>query len=201
MNIKIFNTPADAAKGLAERFAQIINSINSRNINIAISGGNTPRDFFQLLSTEYQSKITWENVNLFWVDERCVLPDHPESNYGMTLKYLLKYVPIPKNNINRISGENNPNIEAERYSDLIKSKLPKKNNLPYFNIILLGIGDDGHTASIFPDNLKLINSEKICETSKHPVSGQSRITITGKTINNAGHIFFLVTGKNKAKII
>ena len=106
-----------------------------------------------------------------------------------------------KPDIHRIIGENEPAEEAERYSEEIKSNLVINNGLPQFNLIILGMGDDGHTASIFPDQMALINSSKICEVAKHPISGQKRITLTGPVINNAIQVVFLVTGESKANRI
>jgi len=130
-----------------------------------------------------------------------VPPDDEESNFGMTQEFLFSKVNIPPSNVHRIFGENEPQKEAIRYSEIIKSRLNLKNDFPEFDLILLGVGDDGHTASIFPDQMKLLNSEKICEVAIHPSSGQKRITLTGKVINNSERIYFLVTGKSKAEVV
>ncbi len=154
-----------------------------------------------MLAKDYKNKIDWMKVNIFWVDERCVPPDDEESNFGMTKKILLNKVSLPESNVHRIFGENEPQKEAIRYSEIIKYNLNFKNGFPVFDLILLGVGDDGHTASIFPDQMKLLNSKNICGVAIHPVSRQKRITLTGKIINNAERIYFLVTGKSKAIII
>ena len=171
-------------------------------LNIAVSGGSTPKFLFGLLAEEdYRTTIPWEVVRFFWVDERCVEPVDPESNFGMTYDALLQYAFVPAYNIFRMKGEDIPANEAVRYANLLRKELPVKNGFPVFDIVLLGVGDDGHTASIFPDNMALLNAEKSVEVAKHPVSGQKRITLTGKTINNADQVLFLVTGKNKSGII
>ena len=100
-----------------------------------------------------------------------------------------------------MKGENDPGMEAVRYSEELLRYINLKNGLPVFDIILLGMGEDGHTASIFPGNIESFNSASICEQARHPVSGQRRVTLTGKVINNAREIIFLVTGKNKADIV
>lgn len=168
---------------------------------LALSGGTTPKVIFQTLVRDFKKKIDWNKVHFFWGDERCVPPDHPESNYGMAKEYLLDHIDIPVENIYRIKGEDNPDNEAERYSNEIKKYLPEVNGLPQFDAAMLGLGEDGHTASIFPDQLKLLSSDKICETAIHPSTKQKRITLTGKVINNSGEIYFLVTGKKKSIIV
>lgn len=119
----------------------------------------------------------------------------------MTEKALLSKAAIPAGNVFRMRGEAEPQHEAERYSEVIRSSVRMKNGLPCFDVVFLGMGDDGHTASIFPGNDRLMNSDKICETAVHPVTKQIRITLTGKVINNAKSVFFLVTGKNKSVIV
>lgn len=176
--------------------------LQSQPLNLAVSGGSTPKYLFTLLAEEeYRTQIPWENVRFFWVDERCVEPTDPESNFGMTYDALLQYAFVPAQNIFRLKGEDIPENEAQRYISLLRKELPAKNGFPVFDLILLGIGDDGHTASIFPNNLDLLDSEKSVEVATHPVSGQKRITLTGKTINHADQVIFLVNGENKAAII
>ncbi|NJM14198.1 MAG: 6-phosphogluconolactonase [Bacteroidales bacterium] len=113
----------------------------------------------------------------------------------------LSHLDIPDENIFRIKGEDDPADEANRYEEAIKSVLPLVNGLPQFDIVLLGMGDDGHTASIFPKDLQLLSSNKLVEKAIHPDNGLSRVTITGKLINNAAHVFFLVTGKTKQPVV
>jgi 6-phosphogluconolactonase len=200
---KIFPSPQDLAEKFAEDLADRIKKAEKAGspVTLAISGGKTPLLLFSLLAEKYSSVLPWSMVRLFWVDERCVLPDDPESNFGMTEKILLSKIEIATENIFRIRGEADPVKEALRYSDVIMANTYKNENLPVFDIVILGMGDDGHTASIFPGNIELLSSEKICDTAVHPATGQRRITITGKVINNAETIFILVTGLNKAKIV
>lgn len=199
-DIQIFNSTDE----LSDYFALFIkNNLNNsvRNFNIALSGGSTPKHIFKYLARNYNSKINWNKINFFWGDERCVPPDDPESNYKMTYENLLSKISVPKENIFRIKGESDPYEEAISYSQLIKNNLPLINDTPAFDLIMLGLGEDGHTASIFPDQMYLLRSNNICEVAIHPSSGQKRITITGKVINNAMNIVFIVTGKNKSKIV
>lgn len=201
--IKIFESNANLAAGFAEILCKRINVLLARKemINIALSGGNTPIDLFKVLSENYKDKIDWNSINIYWVDERCVPKNSPESNFGNADKYLFSKLEIEYNNIHRINGEVDPEKEAKRYSELVMRNIQKNGLLPSFDIILLGIGDDGHTASIFPNQMELLTSEKIYDVSIHPVTNQKRITMTGPLINNAVYIYFLVSGKSKAKII
>ncbi|MDD4427229.1 MAG: 6-phosphogluconolactonase [Paludibacter sp.] len=200
----IFDDAILAAHAVATLIQELAIAKQQQNqtLNMAVSGGSTPKQLFTLLTgNKYRFAIPWEVIRFFWVDERCVEPAHPESNFGMTYDALLQYAFVPAQHIFRIKGEDIPANEAVRYANLLREELPARNGVPVFDIILLGIGDDGHTASIFPDNMALLNSEKLVDTATHPVSGQKRITLTGKTINNADQVVFLVTGKNKSGII
>ena len=202
-SIRIFITPQALAESLAlDLVSQIREAGTDVNpFTIALSGGNTPRLLFSVLADQYAASVTWSNVHFFWVDERCVLPDDPESNFGMTNDVFLSRIDIPHENIHRIRGEDDPEKEADRYSQEINEFTIQKNGFPFFNVIFLGLGEDGHTASIFPGNEKLFVSDKICVTAVHPSTGQNRITITGGVINNSAEIIFMVTGKNKAGIV
>ncbi|HMS33920.1 MAG TPA: 6-phosphogluconolactonase [Ignavibacteria bacterium] len=201
--IFISETAAQLARSFALEFKNICDDviIEKGRINLAISGGNTPKLLFEILATDYKNKIDWERIFFYWADERCVSPVSIESNYGMIRKILFEKINIPDSNIYRIHGENDPASEAVSYSELIKNNLKTENGFPKFDLILLGMGDDGHTASIFPDRLDLLNSEDICAVAAHPESKQKRITLTGNTINNADKIYFLVTGKSKSEVI
>jgi len=154
-----------------------------------------------VLADKYKDVIDWNNVNFFWVDERCVPPDEIESNYGMTKKILLNNISIPDSNVNRMKGEDNPESEATLYSQLLKKRLPSRNGYPEFDLIILGMGNDGHTASIFPDQMYLLNADEVCAVARQPQTGQKRITITGKVINNAERVFFIVNGEGKSKVL
>ena len=202
-DIKIFSTTEKAAESLAENFFRMSEDYlhDKKNFYVALSGGNTPQIFFNKLVEKYNNRIQWKNIYFFWTDERCVPPTDNDSNYGMTKQYLLDKIQIPAKNIYRIQGENDPLKETERYSSVIKKIIPERNNLPSFDLTMIGMGSDGHTASIFPDQLHLIKSEKICETAIHPLTFQKRITLTGTIINNSSQIIFFVTGKNKSKVV
>jgi 6-phosphogluconolactonase len=194
-NIKVFSNPPETARQFAVYFINLARE--KKKLNIALSGGSTPKLFFDYLSEHYPQSAIWKSMNLFWGDERCVPPDHEQSNYRMTKEHLLDNIRIPEQNIHRISGELDPENEAQRYSGLLSKTLKIKNGLPSFDLVILGLGDDGHTASIFPDQMELLHSKEVCGVARHPASGQKRITLTGNTLNNSDEVVFLVTGMNK----
>lgn len=199
-NVKILVTAEEAAENLADfLWAKIVTK--DEEFFLSLSGGSTPKLIFQSLAERYSGEADWEKVQFFWGDERCVPPDDEQSNFGMAKKYLLDGLHIKEEQIFRIRGEAAPTQEAERYGNLISKMLPNENGFPVFDFTLLGLGIDGHTASIFPDQIGLFNSNKICETAVHPESGQRRITITGGVINSSKTICFAVTGESKSKVI
>lgn len=196
--VRIFTTPKKVYKAIAKEILQLTQTSSQPRFDIALSGGNSPKGLFKKLSKKYADLIPWDRIHFWWGDERCVSPDSNESNYKMTKDYLLSNISIPDKNIHRIKGEENPANEAERYSAEITDNLNLRGENPVFDLIILGLGDDGHTASIFPDQIGLFENKKICTIAQHPVTSQNRITLTGRVINNANRIFFLVTGENKS---
>ncbi|MDP4183680.1 MAG: 6-phosphogluconolactonase [Bacteroidota bacterium] len=193
---------ADNPSAVASAFADKLKEWNDQNpiapFHIALSGGTTPKLLFEILACDFVNKINWENIHFWWGDERCVDPDDDESNYKWANLLLFEKINIPKQNIHRIKGEENPETEAVRYGNLMLRLAPEKNNIPCFDLVILGLGEDGHTASIFPDNLRLLSSPDYCAVAVHPQSGQKRITLTGTVLNNAQKVAFLVTGRNKS---
>jgi 6-phosphogluconolactonase len=198
VEVKIYDNPGKVVKALAKKIFKITNKSPRNNFNIALSGGNTPGLLFEVITLKYAGDIPWERVHLWWGDERCVSPENEESNYKLAHDKMISWIPIPEGNIHRIKGEEDPEDEAVRYSNEISSMLKKRVGWPVFDLIILGLGDDGHTASIFPNHIDLLDDENYCAVAEHPGTGQKRITLTGKVLNNAKNIFFLVTGKNKA---
>jgi 6-phosphogluconolactonase len=165
---------------------------------IALSGGSTPLLMFDIIAGEYAKAFKWDKLHFFWVDERCVLPGDPESNFGNTDRHLFSKVSVSRENIHPIHGGEDPLNEVVRYTGEILTTVPCINNIPAFDLILLGMGNDGHTASIFPGQVDLFETTAICSISQQPQTLQKRITLTGKVINNASEIVFLVTGSQKA---
>lgn len=189
---------SDTKNGVAEKFITFLIDLSKTKdtITIALSGGSTPKIVFDELAEKYQD-LDWSKFHFYWGDERCVPPTDSDSNYKMTVDHLLSKINIPLENIHRIKGENPPKEEAERYSNVLETQLSMEEGVPQFDLIILGMGDDGHTASIFPHEIELWNSNHWCEVATHPDSGQKRVSITGAIINNAKTVAFLVTGDSK----
>jgi len=201
--INIFSTPKKMIDKFAENLELMINESVSKkkNFYLSLSGGNTPQLLFSLLKNNYLQKINWSYVHFFWGDERCVKPESSDSNYGTAFRMFLKFAQIPEENIHRIQGELEPKAEARRYSGELFMNVPTHKNVPIFDLIILGLGSDGHTASIFPNQMELVDSDNLCEVAVHPLTKQKRITFTGKVINNAKNISFLITGSEKSTVI
>jgi 6-phosphogluconolactonase len=170
---------------------------------VALSGGSTPeRLFHDLAQPGFRDKINWKAVQLFWGDERCVPPEDEQSNYRMTRLALLDEIKIPEENVHRIQGEADPEQEARRYAGVLRDTVPlTRQGWPQFDWIFLGMGEDGHTASLFPgaDTLKV--RDKLCVVATHPQTGQHRISLTLPVLNQGKRISFLITGSKKRTIV
>jgi 6-phosphogluconolactonase len=205
LEVYIFNDSQQLANALAEDFKRTAHrkTESGESLFVALSGGSTPRIFFERLSlSPYPEEIPWNNVHFFWGDERCVPPDDAESNFKMAYDALLSHVSLPDKNIHRIMGEKPPQLEVKRYEKEIRDHAPQgKNGLPQFDWVFLGMGEDGHTASLFPGATTLLEKEAICVIAEHPASGQKRISLTLPVINYATRVSFLVTGEEKASIV
>ncbi len=201
-----FSTMDELADAICEIFRNHIAELNlSRDrICIAFSGGTTPALFFAKLAAGQQNpetSIDWSKIHIFWVDERCVPPTHKDSNYGMTRKHLLDTLKLQKNQVHRVHGEDNPRQEAIRYENEIRQLFQEPTGIPVFDWIFLGVGEDGHTASMFPDRPDLLESPDLCAAVHYAKTDQFRVTLTGPVIKNARRISFVVTGASKSLIM
>ncbi len=198
---QVLSNSVETSERLAMDLIRYIqNMIRYRDcIYLALSGGSTPQLLFEILSRDFSKAIDWNRVHFFWVDERCVPFSDQESNYGNATSFLFSKIAIDKDNIHPIHGADDPLNEAVRYTGEILSIVPCHKNFPVFDLVLLGMGNDGHTASIFPGQLNLFETNSICTVTHQPETCQRRITLTGRVINNASEIVFLVTGKQKAE--
>lgn len=202
MVIENFKDSKEALRSLTLNLMYYVDRKNDgRSFNLALSGGETAKQMFSLWADEYRAKMNWKNIRFFWVDERCVPPSDPESNYGHANRLLFKPLGIPPENIHRIHGEVEPGTEAMRYSRIVKEYLPRHGQLPYFDCIILGIGNDAHTASIFPDALPLLTDSRNYAVSQHPETGQYRVTMTGALILNDSPLLVPVVGAGKVALI
>ena len=173
--------------------------------HIAISGGSTPKAAFELLADPNQpwrQRMPWEMLDLYWVDERCVPPDDAESNYRMTREALLDHVPLKPDQIHRIEGELEPEAAAVRYEVELRSSFHLDGaGSPRFDLVALGLGSDGHTASLFPHSQAIHETNRLVVANRVPQTGASRVTLTWPMINRARSVFFLVSGQEKASVL
>jgi 6-phosphogluconolactonase len=179
-------------------------SVNTRGkFFVALSGGSTPRPMHRLLIQEpYRSEIPWGQVHVFWVDERCVPPSDPASNFGTAKRDFIRQAPIPAGQVHPMPGEMAPELGAVKYQeDLVSSFQLREGEFPVFDIIFLGVGADGHTASLFLGQEALDETERMVVAVKGGEPDVSRLTMTFPVINNARDIVFLVSGKEKAGVV
>lgn len=201
--IRVVEDPAELACVAADEFKRLADKAvrDKGGFNVALSGGSTPKAMFDLLTSDrYKDTIPWSKTHFFWGDERHVPPEDEDSNYRMTKEHLLSLIEIPPENIHRVAAEN-PNAEEvaanyerelKRYFDL------SENEIPRFDLVFLGMGDDGHTASLFPGTDVVHDSEHLVAAPWVDKFDSHRITLTPKVINNADRIIFLVKGEDKA---
>jgi len=200
-NIFVFETPEQLALAAAERFVVCTAELRgaTEKISVALAGGNTPRRVYELLATEpFKQQVEWSKVHLFFGDERCVPPDHRDSNYAMVNEALISNVPIPANNVHRIIGEGNANENALAYEAELRTYFAGL-AWPRFDLVLLGMGEDGHTASLFPNSAALKEMSRWVVPTRNEQLGQDRITLTLPVFNHARRLMFLVTGQKKAQ--
>lgn len=202
-NIEIYPDVASLARAAAEAVVKLAaEAITARGrFSIGLSGGSTPRTLYALLaSTPFAGRIDWANVHIFWGDERCVPPNHPDSNTRMARETWLDHVTIPASQVHRMRGELDPGPAAEEYEQLLRTFFTQAAG-PRFDLLLLGMGDDGHTASLFPGTPAL--HENIRWTVANYVEKLKawRITLTPPAINAAAHVRFLAAGESKAAVL
>jgi 6-phosphogluconolactonase len=199
--IIIFDSTDEIADAIVDLLKNSISRNADRNITVALSGGSTPAKVFRYITEHHQNTIDWSKVLFFWGDERCVPPSDGESNYNMTRINLFEPMGISEKNIFRVMGEMTPEDAVEHYKTVLNDHVIHKNNLPAFDVVILGMGDDGHTASLFPGDQSALSSTASCVLATHPASGQKRVSLTLSVINNAFQAVFLVTGASKAEMV
>lgn len=200
MIINNYQRASEAASAMIESLLREMRQYPENIFRIALSGGNTPAVLFELWAKEFADLTPWERLHFYWVDERCVPCDSSKSNYGMAKRLLFDPVGLDEKQIHPINGDCNYGEEAKRYSLLVKSEVPREEGVPIFDVVFLGIGDDGHTSSIFPDHERLLTVDEPYVSTVAP-DGQSRIAMTGKPMIQAIHTWFFVTGKEKIAIL
>jgi 6-phosphogluconolactonase len=165
---------------------------------VALNGGGTPAGTFQLLATEFREKVDWGQVHVFWGDERCVPAGDPESSYGQARDLLLRHVPIPESNIHRIEGELSPAEAAKDYSMVLQKFASHPLSWPRFDLVFLGMGEDGHTASLFPGSSLEVSEPVLAVTGQYQDRPAQRVTLTPPVFNSARRVVFMASGEKKA---
>ncbi|MGR5061359.1 6-phosphogluconolactonase [Photobacterium sp. DNB22_13_2] len=199
MNYQEFESSELVVQALANSLKEY--SELGRPVHISLSGGSTPSQLFAYLaSSEFAQSIQWQNLHFWWGDERCVAPDNEQSNYGQAKALLFDHISIPAENIHRIRGEDFAAMEAIRFAEEMISEIPEHNGTPEFDWILLGMGTDGHTASLFPGQTDYETTE-VAAIAAHPETRQLRVTKTAHLLANAKRITYLVLGASKASVI
>jgi 6-phosphogluconolactonase len=217
-------TPEALADRVAADFAVLVDQTlaHQERCSIALAGGVTPKQFYARLAKEpYKSAIPWAKLWFFWGDERCVPKDHPDSNFRMAAESLLQFVPVQPAHVIRMQGEDPPPQAAQEYEKFMRQFFRDSGFWPHFDLILLGMGGDGHTASLMPGTPAVANhvSDQLTEERRQPEPGADqapqprwvvhnvvrslqtvRLTLTFPVINQAKHIWFLVTGSKKADV-
>jgi 6-phosphogluconolactonase len=208
---RVYPDADSLARAAAEHFTNLATEAMAARgrFVVALSGGSTPRTTYALLaSDEFAGRVDWPRVHVFWGDERCVPPDHSDSNYRMARETLLDHVPLPTRNVHRLPDEMEPEQAAGEYERTLRSFFAQQPRgketrdgkpIPRFDLVLLGMGEDGHTASLFPGTAAL--HEQTRWVVAHYVDKLSawRVTLTPVAINAAAHVTFLVSGAGKAE--
>ena len=197
----------ETALALARLFARKVEEAAAKRgvARIAVSGGSTPQATFELLADPagpFAATVPWDKLQLYWVDERCVAPEHPESNYGVCKELLLSKVALPAANVHRMEGELDPEEAASRYETVLRNTMKLEGaESPAFDLLLLGMGPDGHTASLFPhtEGLEVIN--RLVIANHVPQKDTWRISLTAPVINQASEVVFAIEGEGKAEVL
>jgi 6-phosphogluconolactonase len=201
--LRIFQTIETLSHEAANLFIeQAARSIAERGrFLVALNGGGTPTRLFELLATEYRDKVDWDKVHVFWGDERCIPPDDPGSSYGQARDALLSHVPIPDSNIHRVKGDLEPAEASKEYALTLSLFAAHPFDFPRFDLVYLGMGEDGHTASLFPGSPVDVTEATLSVTANYQDRPANRVTITQLVFNQAHMVAFMATGEKKANIL
>jgi 6-phosphogluconolactonase len=207
--IRVLSDPQELSRAAADEFVRLAEeATRARGLfSVALAGGSTPKMLYALLATDaYHARVPWDNVHLFWGDERHVPPDHKDSNFRMTQETLLAKAPVPAANIHRVKSENpDARKAADEYErelrDFFTAHRLLAGGLPRFDLVLLGMGPDGHTASLFPGTHAVREREHWVAAPWVDKFQTYRITLTPPVLNNAAYILFFVSGEEKAETL
>lgn len=199
--LRIADTAEDLAQAVAESLADRVSQVLQRqsHFSLALSGGRTPRFFYHLLATEYRQRIDWKRIHLFWCDERYVPHDHPASNFRMAREVLIDPLNLPPENVHPMpTAALSPSDAARQYEQQLRAFFGET---PCFDFVLLGMGADGHTASLFPGTPALQERKHWVAVGEAPVEPRVRLTLTLPVLNAARAVHFLITGADKADTV
>lgn len=201
--LRIFHDFERLSRHAANLFSEQSNrAIAERNrLLVALNGGGTPERLFQLLGSDYREQIEWSKAHIFWGDERCVPSTEEGSNYRQAYESLLSKVAIPQSNIHRVPGELDPTSASKQYAEVLKSFSDEGFDFPRFDLVYLGMGEDGHTASLFPGSPVEAHQPVIAVTANYQDRPAHRVTLTQTVFNQARMIVFMVTGEKKAETL
>lgn len=203
-NVKTFPDPNAVAQGFAEDFAELVQNklAGQAKITVALSGGSMARNLFGVLASQYADKIDWSRIHFFWTNDNCVSAEDADSNYGVAQELFLSKAGIADGNIHYVHGDDDPDAERGRYENEIYEHVEIDDNaVPQFDLIILDIGADGHTAAIFPHQMQFMSSDRVCEVAIHPETALKNVTLTGSVLNGARKVAFLVTGADKSAVL
>jgi 6-phosphogluconolactonase len=201
--IRIFKDLEKLSRAAAYVFVeQAAQSIAERSrFFVALNGGSTPTRLFEMLATNFSKRVDWTQVHVFWGDERCVPPDDAGSSYGQAREVLLRHVPIPEENIHRVQGEWGPDAASKDYSLILKQFASPPFEWPRFDLVYLGMGEDGHTASLFPGSPIDVSETTLPVTAHYQDRPANRVTLTPVVFNSARMVAFMATGEKKAQTL
>jgi 6-phosphogluconolactonase len=200
VDIRIFKDTEALSRHAADLFVDhAATSIKERGRFLtALNGGSTPNRLFQLLATDHKNNIDWANVFVFWGDERCVPPNETGSSYGQAWEAFLSKVGIPEANIQRCKGELEPAAASKDYAGILKEFASHPLEFPRFDLVYLGMGEDGHTASLFPGSNVEAATATVAVTANYQNRPANRVSLTQLVFNHARTVAFMVTGEKKA---
>ena len=200
--VTVYRDTADLEQNAAVEIANVMKAaIDDRGVCfVALSGGETPRQIYRRLGRDpLKDRVNWNHVHLFFSDERSVPPNDSQSNYGMVERSLLSWIDIPRQNVHRIKGEIEPSLAAQEYEEALKSTIGDKQGR--FDLMLLGLGEDGHVASMFPGTEVIDEQVALVRPVRNPNQNIQRVTLTFPVINSSREIIFLVSGRRKSSIV
>ncbi len=203
VQVRVFQDLEDLSLAAAEYFIHLAKRISAsrQRFAVALSGGSTPQRLYSLLGEPmYRDAVEWSRVHVFWADERCVPQGHPESNYRLAYDAFLSRVPVPAENVHRIRGEDEPGKAAQAYEEELRSVFDTP-GAAIFDLIILGAGEDGHTASLFPGSAALDEKARLAVPVYLKGPEMNRVTLTLAVLNSAAQVLFLASGRAKADVV